>query len=209
MARKRQRFLGDEFGRQRPLGRLRYVAAFAALLGLASAGVLWAVVGAPEPDTVALPEPQAVRTTPFRLEAQDGIGSPPSPVATVAAKPSTSRTPVPADRPTSGRTRPPVAGLTAQYKPQSTWAEGFVADVVVSNPTATAKTWEVRLAYPPEYGVRVDKYWVASIRSRTGVLVFTGGPLAPGEQVMFGFQAEKVKPAEANLTACTVNGVAC
>jgi len=192
------------------------VAASGTLLALALAGVLWAA-DAPAPRTLPLPSPPAVdlRGPTSQAAAEEGVGARPTPIRAVstpaparAASPTGRSGPRPAPA-RSTRTVSPAVVLTARYYLSSTWADGFVADITVRNPGPTAQGWEVRLAYPADFDLRVVNVWNATAQVSGATIVLVGGPLRPGAEVVAGFQAAKNLPAQANPISCSVNGAPC
>jgi Cellulose binding domain len=191
-------------------GGIRWLIPYGVLLVVATAAVWMLQRDAESPPSAA---PGGVAASP-RLADVESL--PPAATSRATAAP-LRRTPAvkpplhatPPTSPAAPRTLAPPAGITARYELTSTFDDGFVPNIVLRNRTGSAQRWELRLAYPPEFRVRVLKVWNATLRSDSGVLVFTGGPLAAGAEVRMGFQASKERRAQADLTSCTVNGRPC
>jgi hypothetical protein len=125
--------------------------------------------------------------------------------------------PAKAAGPTAARTTaaPPAnVAVRARYatRPGGVWTVGYVADIDVSNVSGAAQTFAVRLDFPAGVSV-TSQVWNATADARTGVVTFRGGPVAPGQHVVFGFVAEKTQaatdPRQFEPKSCTVNGAAC
>jgi hypothetical protein len=208
--------LADAFDSVRPSGRTRRSVLYGIVVIVAAMAV-WLLRHTGEFDR---PPRDGVPVASSTLDAEKSlVGRPtttseatPAPIRRTAAPgrllptgPPT--TAAPSGAPARPEQRP--AGVTATYVLTSSFADGFVPNVIVRNRTGAAQRWEVRLAYPPEFRVRVVNSWNATLRSGTGELVFTGGPLAAGAEIKMGFQAAKARPAQPKPTACSVNGVRC
>jgi hypothetical protein len=105
-----------------------------------------------------------------------------------------------------------VAGLTARYATTSTWDNGFVATVELTNGSVHAvQRWEVRLTYPGNVTIPAGSSWNATQQGSTGTVIFTGGPLPAAQKQSFGFQATKAAQSQQAFapTACTVNDAYC
>jgi hypothetical protein len=92
------------------------------------------------------------------------------------------------------------------------WNVGYVADITVTNASAGPVAFEVRLDLPPGVDVS-NQVWNASVDRRTGPVTFRGGPVAPGQRIIFGFVADKnpalTDPRQFEPRSCTVNGLPC
>ncbi len=117
----------------------------------------------------------------------------------------------PRPRPTAPRTPEsgPVGGLTARYVVSGSWDTGFVAGVVVFNPTAEEQTWRVEISHAAAEQVAVATHWNADITRSGSYVVFAGGPLPPGGMQTFGFEATKKPAGKVRPSGCTVNGTPC
>jgi Cellulose binding domain len=171
---------------------------------------------------VVLPQINAsAGSAPGPAETADVVASPP-PLPADAASPTPS-TPPPQPAAMATTARPPAAdpppvparvALTARYvtRPGAVWNVGYVADITVTNTSAAPVAFEVKLDLPPGVDVS-DQIWNASVDRRTGLVTFQGGPVAPGQRIVFGFVADKspalTDPGQFEPASCTVNGSAC
>jgi hypothetical protein len=198
-------------------------------VGLAISAAAWGLAQNKDPgeESVALP-PAAPAPTSRDDSAGFGSGGPsPSaslsasstPSGTASAPPSPSlavppllapRRPVPEAARPSGRS--PAAGrLTAEFSFSSTWADGFVANVDLTNSTGQEQDWEVVLTFPADVTVPDGSEWNATKTGVTGTITFTGRAVPAGGTLTFGFQAEKTAQNRKDFapTGCTLNGVNC
>jgi hypothetical protein len=67
----------------------------------------------------------------------------------------------------------------------------------------------VTVTYDSRAGVRVTNVWNAQLSRQGDTNVFTGGPLAPGASVTFGFEATKQVRGRVEPSACAVDGTPC
>lgn len=140
----------------------------------------------------------------------------PTPTATPTPTPTSSPTPKPAPTPTSSPTpKPPTLspsaspkpgtgapGLTATWVPQSTWGEGYVAELTVTA-TGPVKKWSVSFDAPGT--TAVSNAWGMSCSVAAGRVTCTGtdwaAALAPGQTVRVGLQAAATRaPSAPTLT---------
>lgn len=202
--------------------RARLATLAAVLLALVGGGVAWAIRGGPEPGSLPLRPPPAVVLSPPPALGSHGVVANPTPTATPGAStparkvPRATVTPRRTNRQTTPTTPntiksrppapPPGPTLNANYVAGQSWDRGFLAAVMVRNPTSAAVRYEVRIVYREADAVRVTAAWNASVRpgDRAGVWLFTGGPVAPGGQAGFGFEATKKNRESANPTSCTI-----
>jgi hypothetical protein len=147
----------------------------------------------PEPPATSLPAPghPVATTTVARHGSDAGRGTRPE-AAPRKPKPS-----------------PDGPGPTAVYAVSGSWDTGFIAGVVLSNPTSTSRSWRVVITHDPADGVRVTTAWNARLERSGSSSILTGGPLAPGASQTFGFEATKRVSGPVRPTACTVDGAAC
>lgn len=136
----------------------------------------------------------------------------PSTSRTPSASPSASRTstsPTPrtssSPTPRATTTPAPAAALKATYSTGSSWQDGFIASVRVTNTGTAAAPWSVTVNYPSNARVRVQYAWNASANGTT----FSGGPLQPGASITFGFQASKRGNGLVAPVTCSIAGIAC
>ncbi|MFD0741446.1 cellulose binding domain-containing protein [Phytohabitans flavus] len=159
---------------------------------------------APSPTTTAA-TPRATLNSPRR--PSPSLPLPLSPSPSPAATPSRSRTVEPPAR------RPPAADLTGRYRTVQTFEGGFFGEVLVTNSSATRRTWTVRLHFPSTIGP-MRTFWVesapqATLKQEGDVFAFTGSaPVEPGASVAFRFQFDRKTSVTTPLT-CDVNGTAC
>lgn len=157
------------------------LAALAPLLGASS----------PSPTPTASPAPTA------------------SPTPTPTASPTPTRTPTPTPTPTATPTPTPTptpvapaGSLRAEWKLQSAWQDGYVADLTMTAPAAVSG-WKV--SWPSPAATSVVNAWGMSCTNGGGVITCTGadwaGPLAAGQTVQVGLQvAATSAPARPTLT---------
>jgi cellulase/cellobiase CelA1 len=91
----------------------------------------------------------------------------------------------------------------------ASWNAGYVAFVKVENTGSAARTWSVTVAHQGQTGLRLGAVWGAAGTQQGTSLVFTGGPLAAGKSVTFGYQTTKTGPDNARPAGCTVVGGTC
>lgn len=197
-------------------------------VGLTISAAAWGLAQNQDPgeDPIALP-PAAPRPTDPGESAGFGPGSrsPSASPSIVSSTPSAAASPTavlpsrPAPPPLAPREPPPAANrpspaagrFTAEFAFSSTWADGFVATVELTNPTGQEQAWEVRLTFPDGVTVPDGTEWNATKTGTTGTLVFTGRAVPAGGTLTFGFQAEKTAPNRKDFepTGCTLNGANC
>ncbi len=183
--------------------------AAAALALLVIAASAYALDRGPAPSSAAPPVP----VDPVGAE-QPAV----SPSVSAASKPAKERaTPVrtrnvvaPSPRPTAPRApESSSGGLTARYVVSGSWDTGFVAGVVVFNPTGEPQPWRVEISHAASAEVQVVTHWNADITRSGRYVFFAGGPVPPGGTQTFGFEAVKKPTSRVRPTGCTVNGVVC
>ncbi len=192
--------------------------------------VMWVAVRAVGPaeasrqPTVVLPSmPRVVIASP---SASPSISLSPSPTASPSPvrSRSASRSPSPSAtsaRPTSSpaprrvtptTTKPAVVvpkDLAVSVKVTASWNAGYVAIVRVQNTGSTAHNWSVTVTHQGQNGLRLGSVWGAAGSQRGTSVIFTGGPLAAGGSVTFGYQASTTGPDNARPAGCTVVGGTC
>ena len=144
----------------------------------------------------------------------------PSPVETATGTATPSRRVPPKSRPTSPPRRTPTprpttapsrgADLTARYIVYTSWDEGFVVGIEVTNHSRRALPWSVKVIHDRSDGVRVKELWNADLKQGGATTnVFTGGDLAPGATLTFGFKATKWVTRPVRPTTCVVGRTPC
>ena len=114
----------------------------------------------------------------------------------------------PAPRTTT--TPPGTADLTARYIVYTSWDEGLVVGIEVTNHSRNARPWSVKVVHQRSDGVRVTEVWNAELEQGGATTnVFTGGDLAPGATLTLGFKATKSVTRAVRPTTCVVGRVAC
>jgi len=101
-----------------------------------------------------------------------------------------------------------TAGCTASASVQSEWQEGYVVQVVVRNSgDAQISRWTVTADLPS--GHEVVNGWNAAFSSSGGTLTASSlgwnGDLAPGQEVSFGFQANRSGGAAPTSFSCSAS----
>jgi Cellulose binding domain len=108
---------------------------------------------------------------------------------------------------------PPAPPLTGRYAVVESFRDSFIGEVRVTNTSASARAWTVRLRFPAGVG-GVRAFWVDKARQprlqRSGdLLTFTSGaPVAAGKAAQLRFQLDRDGSAE-KPTTCSVNGAPC
>jgi cellulose binding protein with CBM2 domain len=190
--------------------------------GLAGGAVAVAVVvmvvvtqGATAPPTVSGPSGAPATSGPGASSPVPPAPSTSPSLAAARAHPARSGAPGPA--PSTGRGSALAGsagitpdGLTGTYQLTSVWDTGLVVAFVVSNRSARAQTWAVRLALPP--GITIVDTWSVLARRSGDTLVLTpadGAALAPGASWRFGFEGARVPGTPYQPTSCTINYSPC
>jgi len=147
--------------------------------------------------------PGVPTTTP---SARSRSTSAPRPTSPSPARRTPSSTPRPTDAAALSGDRPVVA-----FRPTSTWDDGFVSAVVLTNTTDAPLRWE--LSFELE-DAEITEIWRADLdESDSGATVARGldynALIQPGEQVEFGFRADgsdwpRVRGCELNGARCQV-----
>ncbi|MEX8033545.1 cellulase family glycosylhydrolase [Microbacterium sp. 20-116] len=141
----------------------------------------------PNPAPTATPKPTASPTVSPKPTAS------PKPAA---PSPSPTASPTPAPTPKPGASA--AAGITATWVPQSTWGEGYVAELTVTA-TGPVKKWSVSFDAPGT--TAVSNAWGMSCSVAAGRVTCTGSAwaaaLAPGQSVRVGLQAAATRAPSA------------
>lgn len=173
---------------------------------LAALAPILTPVAAPAPQPAPIPSTPAPTTTP-----RPSLTPTPTPTPTAtpkpptpSPKPSVSVTPSPAPTPKPGAGTAPgaSAGITATWVPQSTWGEGYVAELTV---TATGPVTKWSVSFDAAGTTAVSNAWGMKCSVAAGRVTCTGADwaatLAPGQTVRVGLQAAATRaPSPAKLT---------
>jgi hypothetical protein len=125
-----------------------------------------------------------------------GGGSTPTPVRTGATptpvRTGATPTPVRTATPTAAGTGSGTARCSAAYAISNSWANGFTANVTVSNPgTVATKTWKVTWTWGGNQAI--TNSWNAAVTSSgtsvTAINMSYNGAIGAGGNTTFGFQA--------------------
>lgn len=175
---------------------------------LAALAPILTPVAAPAPQPAPIPSTPAPTTTP-RPSLTPTPTPTPTPTATPkpptpSPKPSVSVPPSPAPTPKPGAGTAPgaSAGITATWVPQSTWGEGYVAELTV---TATGPVTKWSVSFDAAGTTAVSNAWGMKCSVAAGRVTCTGADwaatLAPGQTVRVGLQAAATRaPSPAKLT---------
>lgn len=164
----------------------------------------------PSPTPTATPQPTPKPTatpsaTPKPTASASATPKPtatPTPTASPKPTASPSATPKPTTTPTPQPGTSAPAGITATWVPQSTWGEGYVAELTVTA-TGRVKTWSVSFDAPGT--TAVTNAWGMRCSVAAGRVTCTGSDwaaaLAPGQTVRVGLQAAATRaPSAPKLT---------
>ncbi|MFC0529444.1 hypothetical protein [Phytohabitans kaempferiae] len=139
----------------------------------------------------------------------------PSPSLIPATIPPLSPTPTVRRTTTRPRTTPPPPPppLTGRYGVVDTYRDGFIGEILVTNPSATARGWTVRLQFGRDVG-RLHTFWVdgappPEVDRQGTTYVFTSrAPVAARGKVALRVQFQRWG-RDISPSACAVNGSAC
>ncbi|GIF19158.1 hypothetical protein Ate02nite_18880 [Paractinoplanes tereljensis] len=84
-----------------------------------------------------------------------------------------------------------------------------MASVRVKNVGGTAESWSVTVSHSGQDNLRLAGTWNARGSQSGDNLTFTGGPLAPGASISFGYQVSKSGRGNARPSGCSVVGGKC
>jgi cytoskeletal protein RodZ len=186
--------------RQFFIARSVFGLAVAVLIGL----VMWIAVPA-DPAWPSASASPSVSTSP----------SPSVPASPAPSKSSASPTPSKTSKspkPTPSRTSSSPAApndLSANYFTSSSWGDGFIAMVQVTNNGSAAHDFTVTLNYPGGAGLSVRSSWNGSATASGNQITVRGNSLAAGSTITVGFQAGKRTRDQVKPTGCTVGGGSC
>lgn len=174
---------------------------------LAALAPILTPVAAPVPQPGPIPTTPAPTTTP-RPSVTPTPTPTPTPTATPkpptpSPKPSVSvpSSPAPTPKPGTGTAPGASAGITATWVPQSTWGEGYVAELTV---TATGPVTKWSVSFDAAGTTAVSNAWGMKCSVAAGRVTCTGADwaatLAPGQTVRVGLQAAATRaPSPAKL----------
>ncbi|MEQ7127832.1 cellulose binding domain-containing protein [Actinopolymorpha sp. B11F2] len=150
--------------------------------------------------TAATPTASTTRATP----AADSARTRSTARATSPSPTASRRSSAAGVAPDRGRDRP-----TVTFRPASSWDDGYVGVVTITNTTAAPLTWQLSFEL---HDAEIDDVWQATLdQSDSGVVVAQGldynAVVAPGERVEFGFRAEGTD--RPRVGDCTLNGQSC
>ncbi|WP_368499076.1 cellulase family glycosylhydrolase [Herbiconiux sp. A18JL235] len=156
----------------------------------------------PKPSTTPTPKPTTTPTPkPTTTPTPKPTTTPtpkPTPTPTATPKPTATATPKPTPAPTAA-----PAGVQASWQLQSSWGDGYVADLVVRS-TGTTSSWTATWSDPA--ATSVVNAWGMSCTVKPKVSITCTGSdwaaaLAPGQEVRVGLQvASATAPASPTLT---------
>jgi len=104
---------------------------------------------------------------------------------------------------------PPADVFSATVSVGASWDQGYVASVRVQNTGSGAASWKVTVGHSDLNDLRLLGTWGAHGSQSGDNVVFTGGPLAAGASVNFGYQVSKSGRGGARPSGCTVVGGRC
>jgi hypothetical protein len=85
-----------------------------------------------------------------------------------------------------------------------------VVGIEVTNHSRRALPWSVKVIHDRSDGVRVKELWNADLKQGGATTnVLTGGDLAPGATLTFGFKATKWVTRPVRPTTCVVGRTPC
>ena len=86
---------------------------------------------------------------------------------------------------------------------------GYVATARLQNTGTAPLSWRMTVSHSGLENLRLVGVWNAR-GSRDGeTIILTGGPLAPGASITFGYQVSKTGRGDARPAGCTVVGGTC
>jgi cellulase/cellobiase CelA1 len=92
----------------------------------------------------------------------------------------------------------------------ASWDQGYVAQVRVRNTGDAAGSWTVTVSHADLNNLRLVNTWGDATGKQSGDnVVFTGGPLAAGGSIGFGYQVSKTGRGNARPSGCAVLGGRC
>lgn len=153
----------------------------------------------PEPPASTSPSALVLITSPSASPTRTTSRAKPSPTRTRRPSASPSRSSAPAAR----------NDMTATVTVSASWEQGYVAGVRIRNTGNTTRSWSVTVTHSRQQNLTLRNTWSASGQQNGDSFTFTGGPLAAGATVNFGYQAAKNGRGDARPAGCTVVGGRC
>ena len=142
----------------------------------------------------------------------------PSPSADASPSPGTRPTRTPGTKPpqpTGPGTASPTGPLSGVYSllPGRVWSDGFQAEIMITNGSTAAQSWQVTLQYPASVTQYVtswmDGYPAPTVQVSGQTVTFSGTAAIPaGRTVNLRFEFKK-STGDFDPVSCTVNGRAC
>jgi endo-1,4-beta-xylanase len=161
----------------------------------------------------ALPFNENFQPKPAYTALVQALGGPPPPTTTTSTTTtSTTIPPTTTTGPTTTTVPGPPGSCRVQYRLQSVWQNGFVAELTVTNTgTSAINGWTVRWSF--NNNAQITNVWNAT-RTQTGQAVAAtnmpyNAQIGPGGSQGFGFQASYSGSAPTVPTTITLNNTAC
>ncbi|MFG1990100.1 cellulose binding domain-containing protein [Actinoplanes sp. NPDC048988] len=124
-------------------------------------------------------------------------------------KPTTTTPVTPAAPATSATTPAARSDIKAQLSVTASWEQGYVAFVRVENDGDAAAQWRVTVSHSGLTDMELRGVWNAAGNRDGSSLTFSGGSLAPGRSVTFGYQISKSGRGNARPAGCGAVGGSC
>jgi len=153
----------------------------------------------------ASPSPSAssASPSPSRSSAQRSV-----PPTVGASSPSVRVTTAPVPSKTT-QSAAPAPAAAATLSVNASWQTGYVATARLQNTGTAPLSWRMTVSHSGLENLRLLGVWNAR-GSRDGeTIILTGGPLAPGASITFGYQVSKSGRGDARPSGCTVVGGSC
>ncbi|GIM95672.1 hypothetical protein Ato02nite_074650 [Paractinoplanes toevensis] len=84
-----------------------------------------------------------------------------------------------------------------------------MAAVRIKNVSGSSQSWSVTVSHSNQDNLRLTGTWNARGSQSGDNLTFTGGPLAPGASITFGYQVSKSGRGNGRPSGCSVVGGKC
>ncbi|MBU2670460.1 cellulose-binding domain-containing protein [Actinoplanes bogorensis] len=201
----------------RDFGTARFVLSFAvAILVFLTVWVAVRAVGPAEasrPPVLAMP---SVTPTPSKTVSRTPSATPSALESSTSPSPSLSRSPSPSPSPSSPSPRretrkpaPTRSNVEATLQVGASWEAGYVAAGRVVNRGDKPVEWRVTVSHSRVRDLQLRGTWNATGTQDGDTLVFTGGPLAPGDTAQFGYQTSSSGRGRAHPDGCNALGGSC